>query len=179
MSVSEVFEFESPVFRAIVMRVPVLAIATLFCAASAHAEYTYSRDVSRIMQAKCQRCHRPNDIAPFPLTSYAEVSQWVHEIGHAVEDRHMPPWKPVEGHGEFKDSYALTDLERQTILAWVRAGGPEGDPADLPEPLPDAGEWQLGEPDRVIQMPEEFAAPRGRDTYRCFVINTGLEADAY
>jgi hypothetical protein len=91
----------------------------------------------------------------------------------------MPPWKPVEGHGEFKDSYALTDLERQTILAWVRAGGPEGDPADLPEPLPDAGEWQLGEPDRVIQMPEEFAAPRGRDTYRCFVINTGLEADAY
>ena len=91
----------------------------------------------------------------------------------------MPPWKPVAGYGEFRDNFGLTEEERQTILIWAKAGGPEGDPADLPEPLPETGEWQLGDPDHVIRMPEEFKAPRGRDTYRCFVLPTGLDEDQY
>jgi hypothetical protein len=161
------------------MRAAFLIAAFLSIAIPAVAEPTYSREVARIMQAKCQRCHRPNDIAPFPLTNYSEVSEFVDDIRHAVEDGHMPPWKPVPGHGEFRDSFGLTDEERQTILLWAAAGGPEGDPADLPEPLPEAGEWQLGDPDHVIRMPEEFTAKRGRDTYRCFVLPTGLDEDKY
>jgi hypothetical protein len=145
----------------------------------AAAEPTYSREVSRIMQAKCQRCHRPNDIAPFPLTNHAEARVFLEDIGRAVEHRHMPPWKPVAGHGEFRDNFSLTDEERQTMLAWVNAGGPEGDPAELPEPLPETGEWILGEPDKVVAMAEEFSAPPGRDTYRCFVIPPGLDEDRY
>jgi len=41
------------------MRPPVLALAALASITTATAEPTYSRDVSRIIQAKCQRCHRP------------------------------------------------------------------------------------------------------------------------
>ena len=71
-------------FRKRAMRVPLLALIAIACVSSAQSEPTYSRDVSRIMQVKCQRCHRPNDIAPFPLTNYAEVSEWVHDIENAV-----------------------------------------------------------------------------------------------
>ena len=44
----------------------------------------------------------------------------------------MPPWKPAPGIGNFRNSYALTDAERQTIMDWVGAGAMEGDPADAP-----------------------------------------------
>ena len=37
--------------------------------AVAAAQPTYTRDISRIFQAKCQQCHREGDIAPFPLDS--------------------------------------------------------------------------------------------------------------
>ncbi len=142
----------------------------------ASAQVTYSREVSRILQQKCQQCHRPNDIAPFPLTSYEETVIWKDDIRNAVEKGIMPPWKPVAGHGEFRDSYALTDEERGTILAWVAADAPEGDPAELPEPLQSAGEWSLGQPDRVLTMPEPYSPPpRVTDTYRCFVLPTDLE----
>jgi hypothetical protein len=161
------------------MRSALLIASVAAFVVTADAEPTYSREVSRIMQVKCQRCHRPNDIAPFPLTNYAEVKEWVQDIEHAVEERQMPPWKPEPGHGEFRDNFGLTDEERQTMLAWAKAGGPEGDLADMPEPLPERSEWHLGDPDHIIRMPEEFKAPRGRDTYRCFVLPTGLDEDKY
>ena len=79
------------------MRFAVLALAVFTCAFPVLAEPSYSRDVSRILQAKCQRCHRPNDIAPFPLTKYVEAVEFLEHIGHAVETRFMPPWKPLAG----------------------------------------------------------------------------------
>ncbi|MGH9661082.1 MAG: hypothetical protein ACRD96_21215, partial [Bryobacteraceae bacterium] len=105
-------------------------------AAVVSAQVDYSRDVSRIMQAKCQQCHRPNDIAPFPLTNYEEVSTYADDIRRVVEARTMPPWKPVAGFNEFRDSFALTEEERAIILTWAAGGAHEGDRADLPEPLP-------------------------------------------
>src|SRR2546430_1502367 len=38
------------------------------------AKVTFGKEVSRIVQAKCQSCHRPDGVAPFPLTSYEQVS---------------------------------------------------------------------------------------------------------
>lgn len=145
----------------------------------ARAEITYARDISRIVQAKCQQCHRPNDIAPFPLMSYEDLAQRAEAIQHVIAERIMPPWKPVPGFGEFRDSYALSEEERQMILNWIADGLPEGDPADLPEPIVTTGQWQLGEPDLVLQMQQPYAPPPVRDLYRCFVIPTGLAEDKY
>ena len=91
----------------------------------------------------------------------------------------MPPWKPARGFGEFRDSFALTDEERQTIIDWVAAGAPQGDPADLPDPTPDRGTWVLGEPDLVLAMPQEFNVPRGKDVYRCFVLPGTFDTAQY
>ena len=161
------------------MRILVLALAPLASLAPVYAEPTYSRDVSRIIQAKCQRCHRPNDIAPFALMTFDDASTWAEDISRVVSANIMPPWKPVPGHGEFKDSYGLSAIERQTILDWIAAGAPQGDPADLPDPAPATGQWQLGDPDLIVQMPQSYDVPRKKDDYRCFVLPTGLDADKW
>lgn len=131
------------------------------------------------MQAKCQMCHRPNDIAPFALKTYEDARMWAEDIRRVVTERIMPPWKPVEGHGDFRDAYGLTEDERQTIVSWVNAGAPEGDPAELPEPRGADGLWQLGEPDLIVEMREPYTPPRGRDNHRCFVISNPFEEAVY
>ena len=161
------------------MRPTLLVLALIAVASSASAQPTFSNEVSRIMQGKCQRCHRPDDIAPMALISYDDASTWAEDIKRVLSQNIMPPWKPVPGHGDFQGSYGLTPEERQTILDWIDAGAPQGDPAQMPDPLPDTGEWQLGYPDLVLQMPQVFDVPRVKDTYRCFVIPTGLDEDKY
>jgi hypothetical protein len=154
------------------------AVLLLFLISSASAQVTYSREVSRIIQQKCRQCHRPNDIAPFALTSYEDAVSRSRSIRNAVEHRIMPPWKPVAG--EFRDSLALTEEERSTILAWIDADAPAGDPADLPESIENTGEWALGEPDLVLNMPEPYRPPGDvSDTYRCFVLPSGLTEDKF
>lgn len=152
----------------------------LLLAASLQAQPTYSREVSRIFQAKCQQCHREGDIAPFALPDYDAAANWSADIQRVVQNGIMPPWKPVPGYGEFRDSYALSADEKQTILDWIAAGAPQGDPADLPDAAPKAGDWALGQPDVVLQMPQQYTPPRGRDVYRCFALpETGLDTLKY
>jgi hypothetical protein len=150
-----------------------------FIVSVGQAQPTFHREISRIMQAKCQMCHRPNDIAPFSLLTYENAQIWAEDISRVVSQKIMPPWKPVEGYGEFKDSYNLSEDERNTIVAWVAAGAPEGDAADAPEPRVPTGEWQLGQHDMIVEMKEAFTPPRGRDVYRCFVVTNPLDEPLY
>ncbi|MDX1980551.1 MAG: hypothetical protein SFV51_09805 [Bryobacteraceae bacterium] len=154
-----------------------LAVSVL--AGLAQAQPTYSGEVSRIMQEKCQMCHRPNDIAPFPLSSFEDAQTWAADIKRVVSEGIMPPWKPVEGHGDFQDAYNLTAEQRRAIIDWVDAGAPMGDPAELPEPKVTDSEWRLGEPDLVAQMAESYSPPRGRDVYRCFVVSNPFDETMY
>ena len=161
------------------IRVGFFVLCAVAAVAPVNAQPTYSKEVSRIIQAKCQQCHRPDDIAPFALLKYEDASAWAEDIGRVVENKIMPPWKPVAGHGEFKDNFGLSADERKTILDWVAAGAPEGEKSDLPEPLATTGPWQIGEPDMVVTMPEAYDVPRRKDVYRCFVLPTGIDADKY
>src|SRR6266446_9397679 len=130
-------------------------VLLLSFSAIAFAETTYTRDVARIMQAKCQQCHRPGDVAPFPLMTYDDAVTYADDIKTALNNKTMPPWKPVPGFNEFSDSFAITDDERNTMLAWIDQGTPLGDMADMPDPLPvSASPWQLGDPDLVLTMAE-------------------------
>ena len=57
-------------------------------------------------------------------------------IDRVVRSRIMPPWHPVEGHGEFEGELFLTTDELDTISAWVKGGTPEGDASKTPALLP-------------------------------------------
>src|SRR5579864_5893213 len=152
------------------------ALALLFVfAAIAAADVTYTRDVAPIIQAKCQGCHRPDDVAPFALMTYDDAVTYARDIQSSLMLGTMPPWKPVAGFNEFQNSYAITDDGRNTILAWIAAGTPLGDLADMPAPLPVSDSpWQLGDPDVILNAPQFTPPPDVTDTYRCFVLPTGL-----
>src|SRR5438105_1143503 len=94
----------------------------------AHAEgtVTFSKQVVRIFQQHCQTCHRPGNIAPFSLLTYADARPWARAIREAVLLKTMPPWKPVDAHGVFQGERSLTDQEIQTISDWVSKGAVVG-----------------------------------------------------
>jgi mono/diheme cytochrome c family protein len=140
---------------------------------------TFSREVVRIFQDHCQTCHHAGDIAPFPLVTYDDAKSRATLIKLMTMARRMPPWKPSNGCGDFAGERRLTDDEIGTIGKWVEAGAPEGDRADLPEPLNFNSAWELGEPDMILRPTEAFTPLPHVDTYRCFTMPTNLISTAY
>jgi mono/diheme cytochrome c family protein len=140
---------------------------------------TYHRDVVPLLQQHCQSCHRPGEVAPFSLMTYRQAVRWADDIKEYTRSRKMPPWKPVEG-ATFAGARRLTDEEIATLAAWVDGGTPEGNPLEAPAPRRFADGWQLGEPDLVLTMDEDFElGATGTDLYRCFVLPTSLGEDRY
>lgn len=130
-------------------------------AAGGKAEVTFAKDVAPIIFEKCAICHRPGEAAPMSLTSYQEVRPWSKAIREEVIERSMPPWfaDPHTSTLEFRNDRRLSQKEIDTIVAWVDAGAPKGNDADLP-PLPRfTPGWTFGEPDLIIPMPVEFEIP--------------------
>jgi mono/diheme cytochrome c family protein len=136
---------------------------------------TYTQQISRLVQAHCQECHRPGEAAPFALMNYSDTAAWSAAIGEAVADRRMPPWHADPAHGHFRNERRLSDADRAALLAWVDQGCPEGDPADLPKPREFVKGWHIGEPDAVFTVPEAIAvpaqAPKGGIPYK-FIVAT-------
>lgn len=152
-----------------------LCFSLAFGVGLATAQPTYTRDISRIFQAKCQQCHREGDIAPFALDSYEVARDWAQDIKRVVNSGKMPPWKPVAGHGKFRGDFSLTEDEKIQINLWIDGGAEKGDDADLPEAKAPQGDWVNGEPDFVAQMAEPYEPPAGKDMYRCFVLPTNFQ----
>lgn len=146
----------------------------------ADAAPSFNREVVRIFQDHCQSCHHPGDVAPFSLMTYADAYPNRLSIKLMTKSRQMPPWKPLAGCGTFADARGLSQGEIDTLVKWVDAGAPEGNPADLPKALEFGGGWELGEPDLVLSYPQAYTPPsNGQDEYRCFPIPANQTADRY
>src|SRR5436309_10514450 len=82
---------------------------------------TYHREVVRILQKQCQDCHRPGEVAPFPLLTYAQAKKHAADMVDVAETRRMPPWPAsTEVGGPFRDARVLTPGEIATLAAWVK-----------------------------------------------------------
>lgn len=146
------------------------ALAAL-SAAPTPPSVTFNKDVAPIVWKNCASCHRPGEVGPFSLLTYEDCAKRADFLAEISASRRMPPWKAEPDYGHFVDERRLSDAELATLAAWAQAGAPEGDAKDLPPPPQFTEGWQLGEPDLVLEMPEEFTVPAdGRDVYRCFVI---------
>jgi hypothetical protein len=157
-----------------------LLAGTCFPASPAAAgKVTYTKDVAPILFKHCAGCHRPGEVGPFSLLTYADAAKRADFLVDITRSRRMPPWKPVPGYGDFVNVRRLSDAEISTLAAWTAGGALEGDLKDLP-PTPSfpGNGWQMGEPDMVLKMAEPFNLPAsGRDAFRCFVIPLDLASD--
>jgi hypothetical protein len=154
-------------------------IAHAASAKKATGKVTYYRDVLPILQNNCQTCHRPGEVGPFALTTYRHAVNWASDIKEYTQNRQMPPWKPVAGPA-FQNERKLSDRDIATLAAWVDGGTPAGDPKDAPPPRKFVQGWQLGEPDLVLTVPDDFqVGPSGRDIFRCFVLPANIGEDRH
>lgn len=143
---------------------------------------TFSNQVVRIFQQNCQTCHHPGDIAPFSLMTYEDAAPWAQSIRTQTQSRAMPPWKPVDGCGDFANRRGLSDADIATLAEWADAGAPEGNPVDLPDSLVFDNGWKLGVPDIELQtVPNGYRVPASAtaDIYRCFTIPTNFDSDRF
>jgi hypothetical protein len=144
------------------------------------ATVTFSKDVAPIIQKNCQVCHRPGEIAPMSFMSYKEVRPWAKSIREKVVTREMPPWFADPKQGEFSNDCRLSQKDIDTIAAWVEGGAVEGNPKEMP-PNPKFTEgWQIGQPDAVLAMTEEYSIPaEGVIPYKYFAVPTNFAEDKY
>ena len=139
-------------------------------------QVTYTKDVAPIVNRSCVNCHRPGQVAPFALQTFAQARKHAADIVRVTDDRQMPPWhaSTTEG-GPFKDARVLPAADIATLAAWAEAGCPEGNPADAPPAGAYPSDWPLGPPDLVLKPSAAYALDAdGRDELRVFVIPSGL-----
>jgi mono/diheme cytochrome c family protein len=152
----------------------------LFGANVAGSKPTYTKDVAAILNRRCVECHRPGEVAPMAFTSYKEVRPWAKAIKERVAVRAMPPWLADPAHGSFKNDRRLSDQEIETIGAWVAAGAPEGNAADLPAAPEFVAGWNIGKPDQVFDIGTDFDIPaEGTVPYKYFRVPTNFTEDKW
>src|SRR5689334_3665900 len=150
----------------------------------APADVTFSRDVAPILQRACQNCHRPGAIAPMSLLTYQDARPWARSIKAKVTAREMPPWY-IDRHvgiSKFKDDPSLTDAEIATIVRWVDAGAPAGDPKEMPPArvFGDIDKWHIGKPDMVVSLPKPYELrANGPDEFYDVDVDPGFTEDMY
>ena len=128
-----------------------------------------------ILQGHCQSCHRPGEVAPFPLVTYEQVHPKASKIANVTRERKMPPWFADPRFGHFSNDPSLTPTEIATIAAWSEAAAPAGDPRDAPPPREWAQGWNIPQPDVIVQMPKPVALPAQGDVeYTYEIVPTGF-----
>jgi hypothetical protein len=136
---------------------------------------TYTKDVAPILFKHCTGCHRPGEIAPMSLLSYDDVRPHAKDIRDEVGDGNMPPWHASAPKGTFLNERGLSEEEKETLLAWVRAGAPKGDMKDMPKTPSYSDGWSIGTPDVVLEMPDAYKVPAdGVIEYEYFYIPTNF-----
>lgn len=149
----------------------------------AHAP-TFDKEVAPILFKHCANCHRQGEIgSAMPLVSYDTARPWAESIKQKVVRREMPPW-PADPNGslKFSNDPRLSQEEINTLIAWVDAGAPKGNDADLP-PLPPVSKGWLNPnglaPDIVVKLPEFHLPANGEIPYVKYLAKVPVSEDKW
>jgi len=131
---------------------------------------TFSKEVAPILFKHCASCHRPGDIgSSLPLLSYDSARPVAESIKEKVMRREMPPWPADPARSmKFSNDPTLSQHDIDTLIAWVDAGAPKGNDADLPPPPTFSEDWLHPKglaPDIVIPLPELHLPATGEIPY--------------
>lgn len=155
-----------------------LLLLVIVCSAYVSYAQTWADDAASIFYTKCAQCHHTGGVAPFPLTTFAEVSPMASFIYGAIDGEIMPPWPPNNNYQSYSHDRSLSATEKTTVLDWINNGAPEGNPANTPPvPVFPIGSL-LGNGDLEVQIPTYMSkATAGSDDYVCFAMPSNLATD--
>ena len=158
----------------------ILGAVLLTAPAAWAAGPTFSKDVAPILFKSCVECHRPGAMAPMSLMTYEDARPWARAMKTKVVKREMPPWGADPAVGKFANDVSLKQTEIDTIAAWVDAGAPEGNRAELPKPPHFTEGWSIGKPDLIFKMTEPISVPAdGTVPYLYVTVPTNLKEDIW
>jgi hypothetical protein len=141
---------------------------------------TYAKQVSRIIQDKCQTCHHAGTAAPFTLATYDDAVKRADTIREVISEKRMPPWHADPRYSKFGNDRHLTPKELDAFLTWLDNGRELGDKKDLPEPRTYENGWVIGKPDVIIDLPEERTIPAtGVVPYQYYRTPTNFKEDVW
>ena len=139
---------------------------------------TFHNDIEPILQKHCQACHRPGEIGPMSLMTFASTRPWARAIKAQVLARVMPPWYADPTIGRFRNQRLLAQRDIDTLVAWADAGAPRGSVNDAPPPVAFPDGWQI-EPDIVVDVPPFDIPARGIIEWTTVTIPSGFVSDTW
>jgi hypothetical protein len=141
---------------------------------------TFNKDIAPIFFKSCVECHRAGEIAPMSLMSYKDARPWARSIKEKVASREMPPWHADPNHGEYSNDRRLSQTDVDKIVSWVDGGAVEGEAKDLPPQPKFVDGWNIGKPDAIFKLPQEYAVPAtGVVEYKYFSVPTNFKEDMW
>ena len=141
---------------------------------------SYEKEIGPIIAENCATCHREGGIAPFALDSHTMVMGWSQMIREVLMTKRMPPGQ-IDSHiGDFVNNMVLADEEAQKIVHWIEAGSPKDGSIDpLTELVWPETEWAFGEPDYIVEIPEQSIPATGVLDYYNVMVELDLEEDRW
>jgi mono/diheme cytochrome c family protein len=156
-----------------------LAVAAAAGAVDQTSPVTFTKDVLPILQKNCQSCHRPGQVAPMSLISYAETRPWAKAIKTAVTTGKMPPWFADPKYGHFTNDRSLKQSEIDTLVKWANTGAAEGDPKDAPASIEwPAGGWNV-KPEVVLELPPHDVPAKGVMEWELIAFRAPFKNDSW
>ena len=142
---------------------------------------SYAGDVVPILRDRCIDCHRAGGVGPWAMDRYETVRAWSPMMREVIMTKRMPPWQADPAVGELLADRSLRTEEQKTLVRWIDAGAPRGDGPDPLAAQPPEGVkgWPLGEPDLVINLPEQKLPAQGVLPYRWLKIPVPIDKDRW
>ncbi|MEQ8953284.1 MAG: redoxin domain-containing protein, partial [Gammaproteobacteria bacterium] len=141
----------------------------------------YATEIAPLLQEKCVACHIDGGIAPFAMDSHMMVQGWSPMMKEVLLTKRMPPAQVDPSIRHFTNARYMEPEQVQTLVHWIDAGSPRGesevDPLALVEPP--HSEWELGEPDYVVDVPAYTVPATGVLDYENVTINLPFEEDVW
>ena len=144
------------------------------------AQISYAETIAPILQKNCTGCHVVGGIAPWPMSNYEIVRGFAPMMREVIRTRRMPPWHADPAVGHWKNDVGLTDEDKRALISWIEAGTPRGEGEDPLKSIPPLeSQWELGEPDLVIDIPEYEVAASGVIEYQYPSVKNPLDRDVW
>ena len=125
---------------------------------------TFTKDIAPILQRSCQRCHRPDSVAPMSLLTYEQVRPYARAMKQRTALRARSTARrdaavvPREEHRHPEDSRTTSRCSDEEIAMIARGPTAARRGATPPTCRRRASsrttrEWTLGKPDLIVSSP--------------------------